>query len=197
MNQISSSDHTDHNRRQIVLTQKPTTIIVRVASKVDLGLRKVNRDSAAIEAKHQELANRLNVNPMAYADPGKRVVPDTGLKIVSRQSGVSLRDFIPVLRQRGYGFTDGHCFARDGGKDPVNVLVFTLDGTDNPLPPRVPYVLNNAILSGLYVWANRTAEGGRLDTVNATDTGQRGRGAPKTLVLAGNKGNSYDIAASR
>lgn len=185
-------DRTDLGRRNVVFTKKPATVLIKVASKQKLGVRRVERDDVAIQAKHQALANKINVNQYAFANPGKRVVPDSGAKVLGPEFGVNMGELVTELKAKGYKFTDAHSFTRDRG-DPMNVFSFCLEGDEKPIPAELEKFLKNTVVNSVHVWANRTEDGGRLDTINTVDSGQTGHFSKKLMM----DGNTYRVVSAR
>lgn len=168
----------ERQKRQVVFTKKPTTILVKfLAHKPPAVLPKKEWNPAIVAAKQSALAEERKVDAHVYrADK-----IDTGLQIMNKEPEIRVESFLEELAATGYCYAGGHYQHREG-KGPVTTTEFKLEGAAAEMPESVRQLFrlrwNNCT-----IWANLNSEG-RLDTINLA----KGLAEPggRTLHLVGN-----------
>lgn len=182
----------EHAKRAEVLKDRPGTILVKIKGP-DLGFPVRERDERKIEQKHVRQGHAHGVDPHAYGRMrGGRSKADTGLCLIEKKDRVALARFLWDLEERGYRFCGGHAF-RTENQDLKSVLQFSLEGEAQELPSAVRTLLVEGTFFYLNVWANRTEQGSRLDTVNCSAGADDAPPSSTWLVFTKDDTNRYRL----
>jgi len=168
----------DASKRNIVFTLgAPKVILIKIHSKVDLGLPKAvgltDEEKKRKAADERAVAAKYGIDCEAYRDLSNKT--HNGMHLVENASRVRLDALVVDLATAGYKLTRAVWFqepAKHGkyAPDPTHQLTFSLEGEAIEMTPTVKAFLDTVYVDGMHLWCNpkMTADGTpwRLDTLN-------------------------------
>lgn len=171
-------------KRQTVFAKPRKTVLVKILAMGRIaGLQVKNRNEEIIDTQHANEAEKRGLDFQAY-----RLKGDTGFCLFQKEPGIRV-DFLDIqLLKLGLRYVGGH-WQNVEGKGPVNTLVFSTEGEEQPMPAPVKDLFRLRY-NHCTVWCNLkyNPDGKgqhRLDTINLAK-GIRSQKKARELEVVGN-----------